>query len=278
MTDRGGNTDSSNQSDQHAVPSKNNIVIHPGLVEEAVHRIDYQGGIDLSELRFSVDESLSSTNDSALDIAIFQVPTHCNSQKCDLSQYGVGSLESYNGAEYLSLCGNDGRLQINADTFRGHHMELPVPGKGDMPLDRIMDGAKIIASEKDRVYEVMLANCNRGGRAVTLEGQVVFESFGKSALHAQDDVSGLHLILMAAAVFLLFTICSFRIHMGTRADYAYSRLLPIFDASRGASDVEHVVRRTQQQQPTPESPSAVLSEENSGGVTSLASFDPAQVL
>ncbi|KAG7372098.1 hypothetical protein IV203_018241 [Nitzschia inconspicua] len=206
-------------------PEKN-LIIHPGLVEEAVHRIVYQGEIDLSELRFQVGET--SGKDSVLDIAIFPIPAHCNSQTCDLSQYGVGTVTQYNGVGYLSLCGNDGRLQIHHDVFRGHHLELPIPGQGDIPHDRIFDGKEILVFEKDMTYEVMLANCNKGGRDISLSGQVVFESFGRSSLHAQDDVLEVHLLLMGAAVFLFFSVCFIRVHMGTRADYTYSRLLPIF--------------------------------------------------
>jgi hypothetical protein len=210
------------------------VLIHPGLVEEAVHRIGHRGGIDLSELRFEAGDSSADGIDFVVDIAIFQVPAHCNSRTCNLSEYGVGTLERYNGVEYLSLCSNDGRLQIRKDRFKGHHFEISVPGQGAIPQDRIVDGAEIMVSDKDRTYEVMLANCNKRGRDVSVSGKVAFDSFAySSALHAQDDVSGIHLLVMGVAVFLLFTVCSFRIHMGTAADYTYSRLLPIFHTPEG---------------------------------------------
>lgn len=265
LTSRGANDDSREESTRNPRPERAGVIIHPGLVEEAVHRIDHQGGIDLSELRFGVGESSSSISagkDSVLDIAIFQVPAHCNSQACDLSQYGVGLLERYNGMEYLSLCGNDGRLQIQRDVFRGHHMEIPVPREGDLPQDRIFDGAEIIVAERDRTYEVMLANCNKAGRDISLSGQVVFESFGRaSSLGAQDDVSGFHLLLVGVAVFVLFTLCSFRIHMGTRADYTYSRLIPIFHQTEGTIIEEYVVRRDQPTQRDEDPPPVVETSE-----------------
>jgi hypothetical protein len=235
-------TNSSNGNDNRR-PDKA-VLIHPGSVEEAVHRINHQGGINLSELRFVGGEWSTRGIDSVVDIAIFQVPEHCNSHTCNLSEYGVGTMERYNGVEYLRLCNSDGRLQIQKDRFRGHHFETSVPWKGEMPQDRILDGAEIIVSEKDRTYEVMLANCNMRGRDISVMGQVVFESFRKSsALHAQDDVSGLHLLMTGVAVFLLFTVCSFRIHMGTRADYSYSRLLPIFHVPEGNAVVDYTVAR-----------------------------------
>jgi hypothetical protein len=220
------------------------VWIRPGLVEEAVHRIDHQGEIDLSDLRFVAGESFKRGVDSLLDIAVFQVPANCNSRTCNLSEFGVGKLERYKGVEYLSLCSNDGRLQIQKDRFLGHHFEIFVPRTGEMPQIRILDGAEIVISEKDRTYEVMFANCNKRGRDISLSGQVVFESFGKSSvLHAQDNASGLHLLVMGVAVFLLFTVSSFRIHMGTRADYTHSRSLPILHVPEGTIVEEYMVAR-----------------------------------
>ena len=39
------------------------------------------------------------------------------------------------------------------------HNAYALPRIGDMPQDRILDGAEIIVSKKDRTYKVMLANC-----------------------------------------------------------------------------------------------------------------------
>lgn len=236
------------RGDRNTAPSNlripaNHVVIRPGLVEEAVHKIDYQGDIDLSELRFvALEDSESYNIDSFVDIVVYQVPAHCNSHTCDLSEYGVGILDRYNGSDYLRLCDLNGRLQLDHDKFRGHHVELSVPRKGPMPLDRVMEDASyILASQRDQTYNVMVANCNKEGREIAVTGQVIFESFGKT-LYAQDDVSGMHLLMMGIAICLFFTICTFRIHMGTRADYTHSTLIPIFhDAGGIIVEEEHVL-------------------------------------
>ena len=180
------------------IPIGRPVPIHAGQVEEAVHRIDNMGAIDLSRLRFSVADDAIGI-DSVLDVAIFQVPAHCNSQLCDLSEHGIGKLEHFDGASYLSLCNNDGRLQIDRERFRGHHSELAIPGDGPMIEDRIVDGGEIVVSERDRTYEVMIANCNKQGKQVNMAGQVIFQSFGR---HSADDVDaavGMHLLMIGIA-------------------------------------------------------------------------------
>lgn len=76
-------------------------------------------------------------------------------------------------------------------------------------------------------YEVMLANCHLQGRKIRVSGQVVFDL-------VDDDVYSLTkesltvLISVAAVVFVVFTILTVRVNMGTRADFerAHYGLVP----------------------------------------------------
>jgi hypothetical protein len=235
-------------SNHNNVPIGRAVTIHPGQVEEAVHIIDYQGAIDLSRLHFSVgDESVQADGqhgiDTFLDIAVFQVSSHCSSKSCDLSEYGIGKLEHFNDASYLSLCNNDGRLQIDRERFRGHHTELLVPSLGPMPQDHIIDGGEILVSERDRTYEVMIANCNKQGKQVFMAGQVIFQSFGRHSSDDLDPAVGMHLLMIGVAICLFFSICNLRIHMGTRAQYNGPRLLPLFRDGAISHEQYRVVRR-----------------------------------
>jgi len=196
------------------------LQIHPGQVEEAVHWIQYSGEINLSELRFVAGEKSNHNVDSFVDLAVFEVPMDCQgSQSCDLSKYGIGTLEHFGGFAFLNMC-EDGRLKIDKELFRGHHEELYVPSDGLIEEDRVPNPEILIAAT-GRNYEVMVANCNKMGRDVTLMGQVVFDSFREDS---QNMVAPeMKLILFALFTCLFFTFCSVRINMGTRSDYIYNR-------------------------------------------------------
>jgi hypothetical protein len=249
---------SGGQKTTHEHPSHiENIVVQilPGQVEEAVHKLQHPGGINLSELRFHVlqvddeeddeasvydrnhhhdnqqeeyDDTDTTSTITYIDIAIFEVPNDCNSQKCDLTEYGVGILEHYDGIRFLNLCSTEGRLKINTDKFIGHHIELPVPTKGPMLTDRVnKEDSEIYIADSGRTFEVMISNCNKQlGRQIDLYGQVIFDSI-RSAKSQEDNLgisSEIHLILFGLSICLFFTFCTIRINMGTRAQYTYDRL------------------------------------------------------
>ena len=175
------------------------------------------------------DNNTEDINTTYIDIAIFEVPNDCNSQKCDLTEYGVGILEHYDGIRFLNFCSPEGRLNINKDKFIGHHVELPVPTNGPMITDHVnLDDSEIYIANAGRTFEVMIANCNKQqGREINLYGQVVFDSIGLASNSEQDAAivtTEIHLMLFALAICVLFTLCSIRVNMGTRAQYTYDRL------------------------------------------------------
>jgi hypothetical protein len=249
---RGGGGGKGKDNDEYV------IQIHPGQVQEAAHKLQHPGEINLTELRFKAVRSSDEGDDDAfvdfedevfdrnhrhhgdnkeeevglnintyIDIAIFEVPNNCNSQTCDLPDYGVGTLEHYNGIRFLNLCDN-GRLKINHDLFVGHHIELPVAKYGPMKTDRLdVEESEIFVPTGGRTFEVMIANCNKQGREINLFGQVVFDSIllnNDGSINGIDIISEIHLVIFALAVCLFFTLCTVRIHLGTRADYTYARL------------------------------------------------------
>lgn len=232
-------------------PQGATIDIYPGQVEEAVHTMPFIGAIDISGLSFyayprdddidfahdgDVDEALrksisySSTRnsnetiqslqmDSIVDIVVFEIfNDQCTSQKCDISNYGVGQLEHFDGIEYVSLC-QDGRLRIDSDDFTGRHVEIRIPSQGRLPDRQIADEDGLISvPESDRTYEVIIANCNKYGRKVLLTGQVLL-LIDKSS--SQNYVPETNLVLFGIAICLIFSFFNIRIRCGTRADYNY---------------------------------------------------------
>jgi len=217
--------DNNNQQDQDQFdgPSTN---IAPGQVEEAVHYMTQDGFIDLSLLRFQINErnkgigmQMQDGVESFLDIAVFEVSNeHCTSRNCDLSKYGVGSLAHFKGATYLNLC-MAGRLILDHNIFEGHHTQLMIPREGPMP-NHVKQGGKF-SVPKGRYYEVLLANCKQEGQHVHVAGQVLFD-FQDGPV---EITNGSFAILTALAflVFLSLSILAIRIDWGTRADYEYGR-------------------------------------------------------
>ena len=130
------------------------------------------------------------TNDSYIDIIVFEIPVQCSSSTqhlfCDLTSYGIGKIESLavDDDKFLSLCDETtGRLWIDQEIFRGYHTELHIPPSGILMKDRVTDPrAMAIPSfpSEDAKYEVLFANCDQRaygtGRNVGLSGQVLFES------------------------------------------------------------------------------------------------------
>ena len=111
-----------------------------------------------------------------IDIAIFPLPNICTMQHCDMSKFGIGVTEAYEGVQFNSLCHN-GRLHIVHDYYNGFTTSLPVPAVGKMP--------KYIHNEYDKYYYVtqpntyygiIIANCanEKYGRDVHINGRLVF--------------------------------------------------------------------------------------------------------
>ena len=197
-------------------------------------------------------------NDSYIDIAVFEIPVQCSSQiSCDLTNYGIGKIEYFDGIKFLSLCDDaTGRLLIDEEKFHGYRTEKHIPPSGILMKDRITDPkASTIPSfpSRDTKYEVLIANCDKHaygtGRNIELSGQVMFDSDpwfggsgqGSSSLsshhhvgtqHQQelyggpplDAISQIKLISIGLSIFVFFALFSLRIHYGTRADYFTARV------------------------------------------------------
>ncbi len=211
------------------------VYINPGQVEEASHYMQFNGAIDLSELTFTAfpypdsDENDDFGVESFLDIAVFPVPEHCTSRTCDLSEFGVGVQTYFNGLTFLNLC-QGGRLWLNQNKFQGLYATLMVPMEGSMP-EHIKKG-KLLVSEKNQNFEVMIANCNPNGRRVSLSGQVVFE-IDDDPLINLSFMSEVKLTLVALAVCMIFSLLSIRVRMGTQADHNYRLANPEEDPADG---------------------------------------------
>jgi len=209
-----GSTTRNQDSDVGAGP---HLTISPGQTEETVHSMQFEGEIELSELKFTA-EGFGNGVESFLDIAVFEVPPQCTSHNCDLSRFGVGAITHFNSMSYLNLC-EAGRLVIDHNRFEGYHTQLMIPSEGPMPV-HIKNG-KIKVPVKDRSYDILIANCNENGRHIQLTGQVVFD--------LDDDYITLTagsltiLTLVAFAVCLFFSLLSVRIERGTHADWEYQQ-------------------------------------------------------
>ncbi|KAG7372102.1 hypothetical protein IV203_018245 [Nitzschia inconspicua] len=195
------------------------LTITPGDVEEAVHYMQFTGKIDLTELSFTA-ESGGTGIESFLDVAVFEVPSHCSSHNCDLSRYGVGSMTHFNGMSYLSLC-QAGRLFIDNNFFQGFHTQLMVPSEGPMPSNMKKTNGIFKVPIQNRNYNVMLANCNDNGRPVSLRGQVVFDFEENYTPITPRSLTVLTSV--ALMVCLLFSCLSIKIDRGTRAHWEYQR-------------------------------------------------------
>jgi len=211
-------------------PDDRTIVIHPGGVEEVAHAVAIPGLISLEELRFwayvpdpheynnihnkigysdgnnlqqtdfminaleQQEQHRRETDDSYLDIVVFEAPIHCSSvgsngnAPCDLLSYGIGTLiEEHKQGEiprsHVSLCNEaTGRLAVNHTTFDGYHTVLHIPPSGYLMKDRITDPlAHKIPSfpSLEYRYEILIANCDvhayGTGRNIELSGQVLFQ-------------------------------------------------------------------------------------------------------
>jgi len=207
------------------------IVIPPGKAEEAVHWMEMRGDIDLSALTFRADHAQGDKLvESFLDIAIFEVPQGCTSQTCDLTRYGVGKPRDFGSLPFSNLCDN-GRLIIDKEIFQGYHTQLMVPMEASMPK-RVKHG-KYVVRNKNKSYEVMIANCNEGGRTIRISGQVFFDYYDDNDLIDLSFRSEVTLGLIAMCICLLFTCLTIRVRRGTRADWEYERMTAIAAVSHG---------------------------------------------
>ena len=182
------------------------------------------------------------TIDSYIDIVVFEVPKHCSSsQACDLSKYGIGRIEEnfVNGMEYLSLCDDiTGRLYIEKQKFRGYKTQLYIPPAGLLMKDRILDlnaaQIPVYPSNDESKLEIIIANCDKHaygyGRNVELTGQVVFDADnpffgdGHTSQSPLDTISQIKLITFGLSICIFFSLFSFRVRTGTRAEYILSRV------------------------------------------------------
>jgi hypothetical protein len=196
------------------------LSIAPGAIEEAVHYMQFSGDIDLSELYFSA-EGQGTGVESFVDIAVFEVPGHCTSHNCDLSQFGVGALTHFNGITFLNLC-QAGRLMIDNNIFQGHHTQLMIPSEGPMPSHIKRSAGTFKVPIQNRYYDVMIANCNEHGRRIQLAGQVVF-AFEDNLTPILTARSLTILTTVAFAVCLVLSLLSIKIERGTRSDWEYQQ-------------------------------------------------------
>jgi hypothetical protein len=205
--------------------SSHTIVVKSGHVHEAIHYMHFQGEVDMSQLDFFAepipDDNQANSVQSFLDIAIFEVPEQCTSETCDISKYGVGKRDDFQGSNFVNLC-DKGRLVIDTSTFEGLHTQLIVPLHGPMPKNVKKKKAALL--HKDQTYNILFANCNTEGRNVYISGQVVLD-YNEHPMDLSFQ-SVMILVTIALSICSLFTVLSVRVHSGTRADYQYERFQP----------------------------------------------------
>ena len=211
------------------------LSIHPGTIEEALNFMTKPGKIDFSDLTFYAkphnqeeeheDEAESATSnkqndypDTLLEIAIFPLPPGCKNHNCVLSEVGIGRMEELEGLPYLNPCHKNGALVVDETAFKGQLLQINVPGRGNMKKHL---KKKLDAELGARFYEVLIANCNKQGREVKMEGQIVFEisaddgdsdGFITQLSTSMDDfLPDTHFILVSIATFLFLVCCCFRV-------------------------------------------------------------------
>mmetsp|Transcript_5775 Transcript_5775/g.11898 ORF Transcript_5775/g.11898 Transcript_5775/m.11898 type:complete len:373 (+) Transcript_5775:134-1252(+) len=166
-------------------------------LEEPRQPIDYSNETNINENNNPEDETIPhhrrETQDSYLDIVIFEFPTHCSSassKPCDLPSYGIGAIVDDNAHlgggiphPHLTLCNETtGRLIVDHESFLGYHTTLHIPPSGYLMKDRITDplAHRILAfPSMDTRYEMLFANCDTHaygtGRNIELSGQILFD-------------------------------------------------------------------------------------------------------
>ena len=70
-------------------------------------------------------------------------------------------------------------------------------------------------------YEVMLANCHPNARKIRVRGQVVFDLVDDGDVDLTKDSISV-LVSVACLVFVVLTILTVRVNLGTRADFEQS--------------------------------------------------------
>jgi hypothetical protein len=206
----------------------NIMVLDPGKIEEALNFMARPGKIDVSGLKFDAaphqEEEGGETEDdhhpdTLLDIAIFELPSSCSNHNCVLSEAGIGRMEEYDGGRpFMNMCYN-GRLFINGAIFKGRHIEIKVPARGAMR--KYIKRGKFDVEKGGRYYEVVIANCNKSGRQVDIEGQIIFEFFvddGPSRL-SSIDLPDTHYLMVSISTFIFLVMCCFRVRCSSRNAY-----------------------------------------------------------
>jgi hypothetical protein len=203
---------------------KHNIVLAPGEVEEAVSLMRMPGKIDLSGLTFHAlprDDIPNGIGHTQIDIAVFPLSPECDDgHKCDLSKLGVGKKEEFDGLAFLSLC-HAGRLRIERDFYKGHHISLKVPSEG--PMQTHVKFGQLAIGQGGRDYEVLIANCDENGRHVKVNGQVLFDFSHHDSDKSKSAPSEATYPMVSLSTFLFFTLCFIRVRFTTRAAYEDTR-------------------------------------------------------
>lgn len=203
------------RNNNNELSGQHKITLEGGQVQESSHWTPRKGDIDMSELTFNAEtlsiEEQSTSIQSFLDIAVFEVQRQCKNESCDISKYGVGKIDTLKNVD---LCEN-GRLRIDNHVFQGFHTQLMIPSTGPMPHH--VKHKKIALPHKEQMYKVLFANCNKGGRKVQITGQAVLEYNENQVELSFGSVASLTVI--ALSICLFFTFLTVRIRRGTRAEY-----------------------------------------------------------
>jgi len=125
-----------------------------------------------------------------IDVAVMYLPGSCvNSRSgCFWPDLGIGAKSTEGDVRYC--CSNDavelglceggpkyGKLILNNTLFSGSgsHREVEIDPTGDVTNKRLKYG-KFEEADRSGRYVVIFANCNDGGREVTVKGSIVWKS------------------------------------------------------------------------------------------------------
>lgn len=167
--------------------------------------------LDQQKLTGTAEKSEFIMEGSALDIAVFQLPSDCSStrQGCDWVNLGVGARTDDGVVRYccsneaidLGLCAGTtyGRLIMDGVKFSGKHRLVNIPATGE--YDNYLKYGKFEEREGfSGKYAIIFANCNDSGRPVIVEGVTEWKSrFG----YLPGDLFGL-MYFLAFLFFIYF--------------------------------------------------------------------------
>lgn len=187
--------------------------------------------LDQQQTKGTLDKSEFIVEGSALDIAVFQLPSECSSTRvgCDWVNLGVGARTNDGVVRYccsneaidFGLCAGTtyGRLIMDGVKFTGKHRLVNIPATGE--YDNYLKYGKFEEREGfSGKYAIIFANCNDAGRPVIVEGVTEWKShFG----YLPGDLFG----LMYFLAFLFFVYLALLLWYGTSMKIYEEAKIPI---------------------------------------------------